>query len=55
MNSIMAPGDFNGDRKADLMARDSSGRLFLYRGSGTGSFVGKLQVGAGWNTMNSIS
>lgn len=54
MNTIAGPGDFNGDRKADLTARDSSGRLFLFKGSGTGGFLGKVQIGSGWNIMNSI-
>lgn len=54
MNTIVGPGDFNGDRKADLTARDSSGRLFLFKGSGTGGFLGKVQIGSGWNIMNSI-
>ena len=34
MNTIVAPGDFNGDGKADLVARDAAGNLFLYRGDG---------------------
>ena len=46
--------DFNSDRKADVVSRDSSGRLWLYRGNGTGGFGTKSLVGSGWNTMTSI-
>ncbi|MBT2520281.1 FG-GAP-like repeat-containing protein [Arthrobacter sp. ISL-28] len=46
--------DFNSDGKADVVSRDSSGRLWLYRGNGTGGFIGKSLVGSGWNTMTSI-
>ncbi len=34
MSSIVAPGDFNADGKVDLVARDSSGQLWLYPGNG---------------------
>ena len=46
--------DFNSDRKADVVSRDTSGQLWLYRGNGTGGFLGKSLVGSGWNTMTSI-
>ena len=46
--------DFNSDRKADVVSRDTSGRLWLYRGNGTGGFLGKSLVGSGWNSMTSI-
>ena len=54
MNTIIGAGDFNGDGKADLIARDSSGNLWLYRGNGAGSFLGRIQIGSGWNGMNAI-
>jgi hypothetical protein len=47
--------DFNGDGRADMVARDSSGVLWTYMGNGSGSFPTRVKVGAGWNTMNSIS
>lgn len=49
------PRDFNGDGRADLVARDSSGVLWTYLGNGAGSFPNRIRVGAGWNVMNSIS
>lgn len=47
--------DFNGDGRADMVARDSSGVLWTYMGNGSGSFPTRVRVGSGWNTMNSIS
>ncbi|WP_309108861.1 FG-GAP-like repeat-containing protein, partial [Arthrobacter sp.] len=47
--------DFNGDGRADIVARDSSGVLWTYLGNGSGSFPNRIRVGAGWNVMNSIS
>lgn len=47
--------DFNGDGRADLVARDSSGVLWTYLGNGAGSFPNRIRVGAGWDVMNSIS
>jgi hypothetical protein len=46
--------DFNGDGRADIVSRDSSGTLWLYRGNGTGGFLARTKVGTGWNSMTSI-
>ena len=54
MTSIVSPGDFSGDGKADIVARDSAGALWLYRGNGAGGFAAQTQIGNGWNTMNAI-
>ncbi|MEW1701184.1 FG-GAP-like repeat-containing protein [Streptomyces sp. NPDC091278] len=42
-------GDMNADRKADILVRDSSGRLWFLPGDGTGR-----QIGSGWNGMNAL-
>ena len=46
--------DFNGDAKADLIATDTAGRLWLYPGNGKGGFAPKKQVSQGWNSMTSV-
>ena len=45
---MYAPGDWNGDGKADLMTTDAAGALMLYTGSGASTFSGSQQVGHGW-------
>ena len=51
MTAVVSPGDFNGDRNPDLLARDGTGVLWLYRGSGSGTFLSRAQVGPGWNGL----
>ncbi|MER6983630.1 choice-of-anchor D domain-containing protein, partial [Streptomyces carpinensis] len=55
-NSIVGTGDLTGDGKADLVARDGKGGLWLYRGTGnaTAPFLARTSIGPGWNTYNSI-
>ncbi|WP_426003830.1 FG-GAP-like repeat-containing protein [Paenarthrobacter sp. NyZ202] len=49
-----AKNDFNGDGKADVLARDASGLLWLYPGNGTGGWLPRVQVGQGWNVMTAM-
>ncbi|MFF0783115.1 trypsin-like serine protease [Streptomyces sp. NPDC003720] len=57
-NSVRGHGDFNGDGKADLLARKSStGDLYLYKGtgkSGTGAFSARVKVRSGWTGYNAF-
>lgn len=46
--------DFTGDSKADLVATDTSGKLWLYPGNGKAGFTPRKQVGSGWNIMTSV-
>lgn len=46
--------DMNGDGTADIIARDSSGRLYLYPGTSTGGIGTRVQIGSGWGGMNAI-
>jgi hypothetical protein len=46
--------DFNTDGKSDVLARDSSGALWLYPGNGTGGWLSRSVVGSGWNVMTAI-
>lgn len=45
--------DFNGDRNADIVSRDSSGNLLLYPHTPLG-FGTSTQIGHGWNGMTAL-
>ncbi|MGW0085780.1 N-acetylmuramoyl-L-alanine amidase [Streptomyces sp. NPDC003393] len=55
-NGLWGARDLTGDGKPDLVARDKSGVLWLYAGTGTntakGQFLGRTRIGGGWNTYN---
>ncbi|WP_353712909.1 S8 family serine peptidase [Arthrobacter sp. K5] len=53
-NTVLAVGDFNGDRKADVLARENSGFLWLYPGNGAGGWLARKQIGSGWNAFNAL-
>ncbi|MFF3325379.1 FG-GAP repeat domain-containing protein [Streptomyces sp. NPDC002889] len=53
-NRFAAPGDLNGDGRADLLARNSAGELYRYEANGTGGFKAKAKIGSGWNTYRSL-
>lgn len=46
--------DMNADFNPDVIARDSAGALWFYAGAGNNSFDSRVQIGTGWNSMNSI-
>ena len=46
--------DFNSDSKADIVARDNGGTLWIYPGTGSGGFLSRIQAGTGWNGMSAI-
>ncbi|MEV0787492.1 VCBS repeat-containing protein [Streptomyces sp. NPDC050423] len=53
---LAGPGDLTGDGKADLLARDSTGVLWLYRGTGSTStpFTARTRIGSGWNAYTQL-
>jgi hypothetical protein len=55
--ALVAGGDFSGDGRADVLARQSDGSLLLYRGNGTGGFVPGTgqQIGGGWNALSLLT
>ncbi|MFF8379804.1 FG-GAP repeat domain-containing protein [Streptomyces sp. NPDC015661] len=54
-NALVGPGDLTGDGKGDLLARDTSGYLYLYQGNGTGTAVGsRVRIGSGWGAYNKL-
>jgi len=56
MNAFVAPGDFTGDGRVDLLARKTNGDLMLYRGTGAGNLVyPPARIGGGWGGMNGFA
>ncbi|MFK3735802.1 FG-GAP-like repeat-containing protein [Streptomyces sp. NPDC088090] len=57
MNALTRHGDFSGDGKEDVIAREAStGKLWLYKGDGTGRVGSRLLIGTGgWNSMNHLT
>ncbi|MFF9143842.1 FG-GAP repeat domain-containing protein [Streptomyces sp. NPDC014861] len=51
-NYLFSPGDLTGDGRADLVARDGAGALWLYKGKGSSSspYTTRSKIGtSGWN------
>lgn len=53
-NAIVGAGDITGDGKADLIARDTSGRLFRNNGYGNGTFGSRTLIATGWQVYKGI-
>ncbi len=55
-NTIVSTGDLTGDGKPDVMAREASGALWLYNGTGVGTkpFGPRVKIGSGWQIYNSV-
>ena len=52
----ITPGDWNGDRVADVLARaTSTGALRLYAANGVGSLQAGRDVGHGWQSMSRLT
>ncbi|MDQ0942535.1 VCBS repeat-containing protein [Streptomyces sp. V1I1] len=56
-NSLTGVADVMGDGKADLLARDGAGVLWLYKGTGSSSapFAARTKVGSGWGVYNQFT
>ncbi|MFI7339016.1 FG-GAP repeat domain-containing protein [Streptomyces sp. NPDC050085] len=53
-SQLDAPGDIDGDGRADLLAVNSKGELFRYSSNGTGGFKAKAKIGTGWNAYSHV-
>ena len=55
--ALFGGGDFSGDGRQDIVARDANGLLFMYRGNGRGGFVTgqREQIGSGWNSLSALT
>ncbi|MEV7418411.1 VCBS repeat-containing protein [Streptomyces sp. NPDC089919] len=56
-NTLTGSADLTGDGKADLLARDETGVLWLYKGTGKASapFAARTKVGGAWQGYNALS
>lgn len=52
---IGSPGDVNGDRRSDLLAKRADGTMWLYKGLGGGRFASPTQVGSGWGAFTALA
>ncbi|MFJ5546450.1 FG-GAP repeat domain-containing protein [Streptomyces sp. NPDC093225] len=55
-NALVGAGDFSGDGRPDLLARDTTGRLYLFKGTGTSTapFAAREQIATGWGTYDGL-
>ncbi|SEO44262.1 choice-of-anchor D domain-containing protein [Actinacidiphila rubida] len=54
--SLTGMGDLTNDGRADLVARDTTGKLWLYKGTGnaTAPFAARTLIGSGWNIYGTL-
>ena len=56
MSHLVAPGDWDGDGRADLLAVEAAtGRLLLFRGTGAGGVLPGVAIGNGWQGMRFVT
>ncbi|ROQ23521.1 VCBS repeat protein [Streptomyces sp. PanSC19] len=53
-NQLTAVGNIAGTAAGDMVARDTSGVLWLYQGNGTGGFAPRVKVGGGWGAFSQL-
>ncbi|MCB5163431.1 VCBS repeat-containing protein [Streptomyces bambusae] len=54
-NSVVGVGDLTGDGHADLVARDTAGRIWRHNGTGKGTFGTRVQLGTGWQVYDRLT
>ncbi|MGW8351214.1 FG-GAP repeat domain-containing protein [Streptomyces wedmorensis] len=53
-NLITATGNLGGAPAGDLVARDTTGVLWLYYSKGDGTFAPRVRLGGGWNAFTTL-
>ncbi|ROQ32897.1 hypothetical protein EDD98_1895 [Streptomyces sp. PanSC19] len=53
-NQLTAVGNIAGTAAGDMVARDTSGVLWLYQGNGTGGFSLRVKIGGGWGAYSQL-
>ncbi|WP_228473149.1 FG-GAP-like repeat-containing protein [Streptomyces cyaneochromogenes] len=52
---LTSPGDVNGDRRPDLIARQAStGDVYLFKGTGTGTLSARVKIASRWTGYKKI-
>ncbi|MEV7417935.1 FG-GAP-like repeat-containing protein [Streptomyces sp. NPDC089919] len=51
---IIAPGDYTGDGRADLITRDTAGALWLHAGTGANTYAAPTRIGTGWGGYDTL-
>ncbi|MGW0557957.1 FG-GAP repeat domain-containing protein [Streptomyces sp. NPDC002926] len=54
-NQVLSPGNLGGTAPDDVLARDNSGVLWLYKGNSNGTLAARVKVGPGWNAYSHIT
>jgi hypothetical protein len=55
MDRILNAGDINRDGFGDVLARSTSGELFMYPGNGTGTLGAVTSLGGGWGGITGLA
>ncbi|MER7762625.1 VCBS repeat-containing protein [Streptomyces sp. NPDC097619] len=53
-DTLVGIGDLNGDGHNDLLARDTSGKIWRLAGTGQGTFGPRFQLGTGWQVYKTV-
>ncbi|WP_392892743.1 FG-GAP repeat domain-containing protein [Streptomyces sp. LN699] len=53
-NQLTAVGNITASAAGDLLARDTSGVLWLYEGKGDGNFAARTKIGGGWGAFTHL-
>ncbi|MFE8938950.1 FG-GAP repeat domain-containing protein [Streptomyces sp. NPDC007872] len=51
---LTAVGDVAGGAAGDVVARDTTGVLWLFPGKGDGTFLPRVRIGGGWNAFSQL-
>lgn len=53
-NTVVGVGDFTGDRRADLVSRDTAGNMWRTSGNGKGGFGASTRIATGWQGYRAV-
>jgi uncharacterized protein with LGFP repeats len=55
MDLLLNAGDIDRDGAGDVLARDTAGQLWLFRGNGAGGLNAGTVLGGGWNAVSGLT